>query len=643
MVGTAIKNREAELNTFRNRVLVAGIAIMLAFGALASRMFYLQVIKRDYFHALAEANRISLVPLVPNRGIITDRNGIVLAANYSAYTLRVTPSKVQNLDAAFDALAGIVDIQPRDRRRFKRLLEDSKNFESLPLRNRLNDQEIARFAVNRFRFPGFEISAGLFRNYPFGEVASHAIGHIGRINDADLKRIEANDLMQKYKGTDHIGKLGIEGSYESELHGTTGSEQVEIDSGGRAIRSLAKSESVAGNNLTLTLDIKLQKIAEEAFGEFRGGLAAIDPNTGEVLALVSKPGFDPNLFVDGIDPQNWDLLNNSPDKPLLNRVLRGAYPPGSTIKPFLALAALESGKRTPSQSIRDPGYFTLPNVAHRWRDDLEGGHGTVDMHKSIVVSCDTYYFQLASETDIDKTAEFLSMLGFGSKTGIDIGGEMEGILPSRAWKEKQYSRGLADSPKWHQGESVSTGIGQGQNNFTPLQLAHAVATIANDGVSYRPRLVRNVVNSSSGQLNPAANDPAFYAATRLPLKPENVAFIKAALVGVTTEPGGTGLRAFAKAGYISGGKTGTTQLFNLKGEKYKEGKVAQQLRDHSWYIAYAPADKPTIALAVLAENAGFGSATAAPIARAVIDYYLLGKMPDPKKPPALPNEPKSGD
>ena len=643
MVGTAIKNREAELNTFRNRVLVAGIAIMLAFGALASRMFYLQVIKRDYFHALAEANRISLVPLVPNRGIITDRNGIVLAANYSAYTLRVTPSKVQNLDAAFDALAGIVDIQPRDRRRFKRLLEDSKNFESLPLRNRLNDQEIARFAVNRFRFPGFEISAGLFRNYPFGEVASHAIGHIGRINDADLKRIEANDLMQKYKGTDHIGKLGIEGSYEAELHGTTGSEQVEIDSGGRAIRSLAKSESVAGNNLTLTLDIKLQKIAEDAFGEFRGGLAAIDPTTGEVLALVSKPGFDPNLFVDGIDPQNWDLLNNSPDKPLLNRVLRGAYPPGSTIKPFLALAALESGKRTPSQSIRDPGYFTLPNVAHRWRDDLEGGHGTVDMHKSIVVSCDTYYFQLASETDIDKTAEFLSMLGFGSKTGIDIGGEMEGILPSRAWKEKQYSRGLADSPKWHQGESVSTGIGQGQNNFTPLQLAHAVATIANDGVSYRPRLVRNVVNSTTGQLRAAANDPAYNGATRLPLKPENVAFIKAALVGVTTEPGGTGVRAFAKAGYISGGKTGTTQLFNLKGEKYKEGKVAQQLRDHSWYIAFAPADKPTIALAVLAENAGFGSATAAPIARAVIDYYLLGKMPDPKKTPTLSNEPKSGD
>ncbi len=639
MIGTAIKNREAELSTFRNRVLVAGLLILIAFGVLAGRLFYLQVMKRDYFHTLAEANRISVVPVVPNRGIITDRNGVVLAANYSAYTLRVTPSKVKNLEAAFDALAGIVDIQPRDRRRFKRLLEDSKNFESLPLRNRLSDEEIARFAVNRFRFPGFEISAGLFRNYPFGEVASHAIGHIGRINDADLKRIESNNLTVNYKGTDHIGKLGIEGSYEAELHGTTGSEQVEIDSGGRAIRSLAKSESIAGNNLALTLDIRLQKIAEEAFGDFRGGLAAIDPNTGEVLALVSKPGFDPNLFVDGIDPQNWDLLNNSPDKPLLNRVLQGAYPPGSTLKPFLALAALESGKRTPSQSIRDPGYFALPGVLHRWSDDRPGGHGIVDMHTSIVLSCDTYYYQLASETDIDKTAEFLSLLGFGSKTGIDIGNEMEGFLPSRKWKEKRHARGLADTPKWVLGDSISAGIGQGYNAFTPLQLAHAIATIANEGVAFRPHLVRNVINARNGEVRALATE----AAKQPTLKAENLAVIKRAMVGVTSEPSGTGFQAFSKAGYISGGKTGTTQLFSLKGEKYVAGKVTKNLRDHSWYIAYAPADKPTIALAVLAENAGFGSATAAPIARAVIDYYLLGKTPDPKKPKVPTDEPKNAD
>jgi penicillin-binding protein 2 len=643
MIGTAIKNREAELNTFRNRVLVAGLAILIAFAALAARMIYLQVFKRDYFHTLAEANRISVVPVVPNRGIITDRNGVVLAANYSAYTLRVTPSKVKNLEAAFDALTGIVDIQPRDRRRFKRLLEDSKNFESLPLRNRLSDEEIARFAVNRFRFPGFEISAGLFRNYPFGEVASHAIGYINRINALDLKRIEAANLTVNYRGTDHIGTFGIEKSYETELHGSTGSEQVEIDSGGRAIRSLAKSASIAGNNLTLTIDIKLQEIANEAFGEFRGGLVAIDPNNGEVLALVSKPGFDPNLFVDGIDPLNWDLLNNSPDKPLLNRALQSAYPPGSTIKPFLALAALESGKRTPTQSIRDPGFFALPNVTRRWSDDRPGGHGVVDMHKSIVESCDTYYYQLASETDIDKTAEFLTLLGFGSKTGIDIDGEKDGIVPSRAWKAKQFARGSADERKWNLGESISTGIGQGQNNFTPIQLAHAISTIANDGIAFRPHLVRNIVNSSSGQPQKIAAAAANDNALPRILKAENIAVIKQALVGVTTEPGGTGYRAFAKAGYISGGKTGTTQLFNLKGEKYKESKVTQNLRDHSWYIAYAPADKPIIALAVLAENAGFGATTSAPIARAVIDYYLLGKKPDPKKLKVTRDESKNAD
>ena len=643
MIGTAIKNREAELNTFRNRVLVAGFIILIAFGVLSARMIYLQVFKRDYFHTLAEANRISVVPVVPNRGIITDRNGVVLAANYSAYTLRVMPSKVKNLDAAFDALTGIVDIQPRDRRRFKRLLEDSKNFESLPLRNRLSDEEIARFAVNRFRFPGFEISAGLFRNYPFGEVASHAIGYINRINAADFKRIEANNLTVNYKGTDHIGTFGIEKRYEAELHGTTGSEQVEIDSGGRAIRSLAKSASIAGNNLTLSLDIKLQKIAEEAFGDFRGGLVAIDPNNGEVLALVSKPGFDPNLFVDGIDPLNWDLLNNSADKPLLNRALQSAYPPGSTIKPFLALAALESGKRNPSQSIRDPGYFALPNVARRWNDDKPGGHGVVDMHKSIVESCDTYYYQLAAETDIDKTAEFLSLMGFGAKTGIDIDGEKEGIVPSRAWKAKQFARGTAEERKWNLGESISTGIGQGQNNFTPMQLAHAVATIANDGVAFRPHLVRNIVDASSGQIRSVTTEPANDKTKRLALKAANIAIIKQAMLGVTSEAGGTAFRPFAKAGYSSGGKTGTAQLFNLKGEKYKEGKVTQHLRDHSWYIAYAPADKPTIALAVLAENAGFGSATAAPIARTVMDYYLLGKMPGPKKPKAPADEPKNGD
>ena len=624
MVGTAIKNREAELNTFRGRALFCGACVLLAFMVLAGRMVYLQVIKREYYHTLAEANRISVVPVVPNRGLILDRNGEVLAANYSAYTLEVMPARVQNMEKALDDLATIVDIQPRGRRRFKRLMEESKNFESLPIRNRLSEEEVARFAVNRYRFPGFDIQARLFRNYPHGEVASHAIGYIGRINDAEVKKIEAAGLASKYKGTEHIGKLGVEGSYEAELHGITGSKQVEIDAAGRAIRSLSTSAPRAGNNLTLTLDIKLQRVVEDVFGDRRGAFVALDPRNGEILALVSKPGFDPGLFIDGIDPQNWDLLNTSIDKPLLNRALRGAYPPGSTLKPFLALAALESGKRTPSQGISDAGFFALPGVAHRWNDDKKGGHGWVDMYKSIVDSCDTYYYQLAAETDIDKTADFLRLIGFGAKTGIDIDGEVEGILPSRAWKEKRFARAAADARKWYLGDSISAGIGQGYNAFTPMQLAHGVAALANQGIAYRRRLLKAVTDSGSG----ARRDMDAVIDGRLAVSPQNLEVIRRALEGVVKE--GTSARVFTNAGYISAGKTGTAQVFGLKGEKYVESRVAERLRDHAWYIAYAPADNPTIALAVLVENGGFGASAAAPIARAAFDYHLLGKQPDPK-------------
>ncbi len=641
MIGTIIRNRELEINVFRSRALFAGLVILIAFSAVAARLVYLQVIKRDHYHTLAEANRISLLPVVPNRGLILDRHNEVLAANYSAYTLEVMPSRVKNLDAMLEELNAIVEIQPRDKRRFKRLLEESKNFESLPIRNRLTEEEVARFAVNRYRFPGFEIRPRLFRNYPQGDVASHALGYIGRINDADLKRIEDADLSSNYRGTDHIGKLGIEGSYENELHGNTGTEQMEIDAGGRAMRSLATTAPVAGNNLTLTLDIKLQKVAEQLFGEGRGSIVAIEPATGEILALVSKPGFDPNLFVDGIDPQNWDLLNTSADRPLLNRALRGAYPPGSTLKPFLALSALESGKRTTQQSISDPGVFRLPGVAHYWNDDKPGGHGVVDMHKSIVISCDTYYYQLASETDIDDTAKFLRSLGFGTKTGIDIDGELEGILPSKQWKSNRFAKATSEARKWYVGDSISAGIGQGYNSFTPLQLAHATATIANDGVAMRPRLVRQITDAATGKIKSTA-EADVNKATPLALKTENVAFIKAAMAAVTKD--GTGARAFANAGYTSAGKTGTAQVYGVKrGEKYVAGRVTEKLRDHAWYIAYAPADKPTIALAVMVENGGFGGAAAAPIARAILDFYLLGKKPDITKIKPPENESDSRD
>src|SRR5258706_5183313 len=391
-----LKNPERELSHFRRRILIAGAAMIVAFIGLFGRFVYLQVVLHSHYQTLAESNRIAIVPIPPNRGVITDRNGVVLAQSFSAYTLEVTPSRVKNLDAMIDELSHVVDVQPRDRRRFKRLLEDSKNFESLPLRTRLSDEEVARFAVNRYRFPGVDIKARLFRQYPFGETASHLIGYIGRINDRDVRRIEEWGDTANYKGSDYIGKVGVEISFERELHGTTGVAEVEVDAGGRAVRTLSRTPPISGNNLRLALDIKLQQAAEAAFGERRGALVAIDPANGEVLALVSKPGFDPNLFVDGIDPTNWDALNTSIDKPLLNRPLRGAYPTGSTIKPFLALSALNSGKRTPTQQIFDPGFYQLAGSAHRFRDDKPGGHGSVDMYKSIVVSCDTYYYMLAN-------------------------------------------------------------------------------------------------------------------------------------------------------------------------------------------------------------------------------------------------------
>ena len=618
-----LKNPERELYYFRRRLTIAATFIILVFAGLLGRFIDLQVIQHRHYQTLAESNRIAIVPIVPNRGVITDRNGVVLAQSYSAYTLEVTPSRVRNLDETIDGLAGLVDIQPRDRKRFRRLLEESKNLESVPLRNRLSDEEVARFAVNRYRFPGVEIKARLFRQYPFGEMASHVIGYIGRINDHDVDRIDKWGETANYKGSDYIGKIGLELSYERELHGTTGVEEVEVDAAGRAVRTLSRALPTSGNNLKLSLDIRLQQAAETAFGAHRGAMVAIDPSNGEVLALVSKPGFDPNLFVDGIDPASWDALNESADKPLLNRPLRGAYPPGSTIKPFLALSALTSGKRTATQVIFDPGFYQLAGSTHRFRDDKPEGHGYVDMTKSIIVSCDTYYYMLAGDTDIDVTHDFLAQFGFGGKTGIDIEDELPGVLPSREWKRERFSgkNYREEQRKWYLGDSISAGIGQGYNAFTPMQQAEAIATIANDGVGFRPHLVKTIENLKTG----AIREIEAVASHVVAAKPEDLAVIKNALVGVARE--GTSARAFVGAQYVSAGKTGTAQLFSLKGEKYQPGHLDERLRDHAWYLAYAPADHPRIALAVLVENGGFGAQAAAPIARAVFDYYLLGRTP----------------
>jgi penicillin-binding protein 2 len=610
-------NPEEGLEQFRRRIGFVGGFVLFCFALLLMRFVWLQVIQYGYYKTRAEENRISLVPVTPNRGLIVDRNGVVLARNYSAYTIEITPSKVPNMEQTLDELSKVINVEAKDRKRFKKLFEESKNFESLPIRTRVSDEEVARFIANRYRFPGVDIQARLFRQYPFGAFGSHLLGYIGRVTDRDLDKIEEQDQDNNYRGTDHFGKAGLELHYEFDLHGTSGVEQVEVDSGGHAVRTLARTPPVSGNNLTLTVDAKLQQIAEKAFGDHKGALIAIEPSTGGVLAMVSVPNYDPNLFVDGIDSTNWDLLNNSPDKPMLNRALNGAYPPGSTFKPYMALAALEYGKRRPEQTIFDPGFYNFGG--HQFRDDKKGGHGTVNMYASIVQSCDTYYYMLANDLGIDNISKFMRQFGFGQRSGIDIEGESEGVLPSQEWKRARFKH--PEQQRWYAGETISIGIGQGYNAYTPIQLAVAVATIANNGVMFRPHLVKTITDTRTGHVTEVEPKPI----KTIPLKPENLEVIRNAMIGVNKE--GTGARAFAGAEYVSAGKTGTAQVYSLKGEKYKEGATKEHLRDHALFIAFAPADNPKIALAVLVENGGFGAQAAAPIARQIFDYYLLGKVP----------------
>ena len=614
-----IRNIQMDLSRFRSRVVVVTFVILIAFGVLCLRLFYLQVIRYSELNAAAESNRTAIVPIVPNRGVIMDRNGVVLATNYSAYTLEITPSKVvAPVEEVIEQLSAIIDIQTRDKRRFKKQVDESKSIDSVPVRTRLTDEEVARFAAQRYRFPGVEIRARLFRNYPYDQLASHVIGYIGRINTSEKAKIEESEDAGNYRGTEYIGKLGVEQSYENQLHGTTGVQEMETSAGGRAVRRLNSSQSVPGNSVVLSIDIKLQKLIEDLYGTRRGALVALDPKTGEVLAFVSKPTFDPNLFVDGIDVDNWQALNESPDKPLLNRALRGTYPPGSTYKPFMALAALQSGKRSEKVSISDPGFFMFGN--HRFRDDKEGGHGVVDMYKSIVESCDTYYYTLARDMGVDLIYEQMKPLGFGQITGIDILGESRGVLPSTDWKRTTYKK--AEQQRWYSGETISLGIGQGYNSFTMLQVAHATATIANNGLKMRPHIVREVLDVETKAPTPVAKEPI----GQLPLSPENLDIIKRAMIGVNIE--GTSATSFAGAQYVSAGKTGTAQVYTVKqNEKYNAATVDERMRDHALFIAFAPADDPKVALAMVVENSGFGAQNAAPIARRVFDFVIMGQYP----------------
>jgi penicillin-binding protein 2 len=635
---TEFKNTQQQLSNFRVRVAAAGLFVLVCFGLLVLRFLFLQVWHYSKYSLQAEENRISVAPIVPNRGIITDRNGVVLARNYSAYTLEITPSKLDGpMDSVIEKLSSVITIDARDRRRFKKLLEDSKNFESLPIRTRLTDEEVARFTAQRFRFPGVDVRARLFRQYPLGTTAAHVIGYIGRISQRDQERIdEISDENDKdsdhydpridannYKGTDYIGKIGVEQSYETELHGLTGFEEVEVTAGGRPVRTMSRTQATPGNNLVLSLDIGLQEVAEQSFAGRRGALVAIEPATGDVLAFVSAPSFDPNAFVDGIDQPTWDELNNSPDHPLLNRPLRSAYPPGSTYKPFMALAALTLKKRTPEWGFHDPGFYTFGG--HTFRNDVPQGQGWVDMNRAIMVSNDTYFYMLAHDLGVNAIANFMKPWGFGQITGIDIAGEVRGVLPSTDWKKRVYRK--PEQQRWYEGETISLGIGQGYNSYTMLQLAHATATLANDGVVMKPHLVKQIENPMTREMR--ATVPS--ESGRIDVSQKDIDVIKHGMIDVTSNQSGTAYLAFRNAQYTVGGKTGTAQVFSLQGAKYHGGALAEHLRDHSLFIAFAPADHPQIAVALIVENGGWGASVAAPIVRRVLDYYLVER----NKPGAL--------
>ena len=617
---TELRNVEADLQRFRARVLVLSMLVFACFLVLVLRLVYLQVFRHAELQEQAEINRTTVVPLVPTRGLILDRNGIPLATNYSAYTLEITPSQVDHLERTINQLAELVEITPRDRRRFRKLMEETKGAESLPIRTRLSDEEVARFAVQRYRFSGVDIKARLFRNYPWGELGSHVVGYIGRINPAEKKEQEDWDEEDQanYRGTDYIGKLGVEQSFEKHLHGITGFERVETSAGGRAVRKMASSPATPGNNVVLSIDIKLQNLVEEMFGQRRGALVAIDPSNGEILAFVSKPTFDPNMFVEGIDLESWQALNESIEKPLLNRALRGTYPPGSTYKPFMAMAALETGKRSASTVIFDGGSWAFGG--HVFRSHGDGGLGPVDMHKSIVKSSNVYYYSLANEMGVDAIHDFMKPLGFGQLTGIDIQGEVRGVLPSQEWKRRTYRR--PEQQKWYAGETISLGIGQGYNTFTMLQLAAATATLANGGTKHRPHLVIGTQDAGSNITQSVPKQTP----EQLRFSPQNLAVVRRALAAVTQD--GTSARSFLGAKYLSAGKTGTAQAVTIgQKEKYNASKLEEHQRDHALYMAFAPVDEPRIALAVIVENSGFGAEHAAPMARRVFDYWLLGQYP----------------
>jgi len=634
MARVHIKDHWSEQRMFDQRALVAGACIALLTIGLLGRLFLLQVVRHDYYTELSQGNRVRTEPIPAARGLILDRRGAVVAGNQPAYQLELVPEEVPNLQAELQGLVDLDLVRREDLEELKRAIRSRRVFDSVPVRLRMSDEDVARFAVRRFEFPGLDIKTRQTRSYPNGDLAVHALGYVGAISEQDLARIDRN----AYSGTTLIGKLGVESAYENRLHGVNGFREILVNAQGRSVErqgafvpNLKTHAPTAGDDIVLAMDLKVQHAAEDALAGRRGAVVAIDPNNGDVLAMTSRPGFDPNFFGRGITTAEYGALQADIDRPLFDRALRGVYPPGSTVKPVIALAALAYHLVDPEQRRFCPGVFHLPGSAHMYREGKGGRHGFVNLEDAIARSCDVYFYGLADVIGVDRIATFLAPFGFGKATGLDIGGEKTGLLPTRAWKAKAFSR--PGDQVWFPGETVNFGIGQGYLNVTPLQMAHYVSVLASRGKVWKPRLVTGFRDSLTGKVQPLppVAEPDITLATD-----EEWQRIIAGMVGATTH--GTAAAIGAHAPYSIGGKTGTAQVFSVgQNEKYNEKTVAERLRDHSWFIAFAPADSPRIALAVLVENGGWGASAAAPIARKVMDSYLLGA--DGKLKPAEAQDP----
>lgn len=615
----AIRDHSAEANLFARRTLVSFIGVVILLLVLFSNLYQLQITSHDTYTTRSNENRIKLIPIAPNRGLIYDRNGRLLAENRPVYSLDIVPEQVENIEITLEQLQAIIPISEGEIKRFRRDLKRTRRFNHVTLKNRLDDELVAKFSVHQHKFPGVSVAARLKRFYPYGETLTHSLGYMGKINQQDVILLEEQEKTARYAATQNIGKLGIEKFYEDQLHGEVGYEEVEVNNRGRIIRTLTSQPPVPGTDIVLSIDLGMQQLAQQLLVGRRGAVVALNPKNGELLTLYSNPSYDPNWFVHGITSKQYRSLLNSPDNPLYNRTTQGTYPPASTIKPHLGLLSLEKGIVTDKTTIWDPGYFTLPKSDHKFRDHTPWGHGKVNLYDAIAKSCDTYFFHMAYRLGIDNISEFIAKFGFGEYTGVDIREEKAGILPSRGWKKAHHNQ------SWYTGDTISIGIGQGYWTTTPLQLAHATGIIARKGENYTPRLRRSPL------LGETLSDVAEERPPVVLKNPANWDIIQKAMEITVAE--GSARTPFKGASYISAGKTGTAQVKSIaQDEKYDESKTAERHRDNAMYVGYAPADNPEIVVVVALENAGGGGKNAAPVAREIMDYYFDGKMENSNAP-----------